>query len=65
MAAGYFIPPHPFPWFWLLLASCVFYVAFVPTYVLILLVTIVGEYFAGRLIESAAKDFMVNPALHL
>ncbi len=36
---------------WLLAASCVFYMAFIPAYILILLVTILIDYFAGIYIE--------------
>ena len=49
----YFILPHKFRWFHLLLASCVFYMAFVPVYILILAGTIVIDYFAGIWIENA------------
>lgn len=38
----------------LLLASCIFYMFFVPVYILILLLTIVIDYFAGLAIEPAA-----------
>ncbi|MDP3068889.1 MAG: MBOAT family O-acyltransferase [Opitutaceae bacterium] len=37
----------------LLVASCVFYMAFVPAYILILGVTIVIDYFAGMWLETA------------
>ncbi len=47
----YFILPHSFRWWMLLLASCYFYMAFVPVYILILGFTIVIDYFAGLLIE--------------
>jgi alginate O-acetyltransferase complex protein AlgI len=50
---GYFVLPHRFRWAWLLGASCLFYMAFIPHYVLILGVTIVIDYFAGLLIERA------------
>ena len=36
---------------WLLAASCVFYMAFIPAYILILLVTILIDYFAGIYLE--------------
>jgi hypothetical protein len=29
---GYFLLPHKFRWLWLLIASCYFYMAFVPIY---------------------------------
>jgi alginate O-acetyltransferase complex protein AlgI len=49
----YFLLPHRFRWILLLLASCMFYMSFIPVYILILLLTIVVDYFAGILIENA------------
>ncbi|MGY3214519.1 D-alanyl-lipoteichoic acid acyltransferase DltB (MBOAT superfamily) [Mucilaginibacter sp. HD30] len=49
----YFILPHKVRWFLLLIASCYFYMAFVPIYILILGFTIVVDYFAGIYIERA------------
>ena len=49
----YFVTNHQFRWLVLLIASCVFYMAFMPVYILILLVTIVVDYYAGILIENA------------
>jgi len=49
----YFLLPHKFRWLWLLIASCYFYMAFVPVYILILAFTIVVDYFAGIAIEKA------------
>jgi len=49
----YFLLPHRVRWAWLLGTSCVFYMAFVPAYILILLFTITVDYIAGLLIESA------------
>ncbi|MGI4864073.1 MAG: MBOAT family O-acyltransferase [Janthinobacterium lividum] len=49
----YFLLPYRFRWFHLLVASCVFYMAFIPVYILILLITIVIDYIAGILIEDA------------
>lgn len=49
----YFILPHKFRWMLLLLASCYFYMAFVPIYIAILGFTIVIDYFAGILIERS------------
>jgi len=49
----YFLLPHKFRWFHLLVASCIFYMAFVPIYILILFITIIIDYFAGILIENA------------
>jgi len=49
----YFALPHNKRWIWLLGASCYFYMAFVPIYILILGFTIVVDYFAGIFIENA------------
>ena len=49
----YFLLPHKLRWFHLLVASCIFYMAFVPIYILILFITIIIDYFAGILIENA------------
>jgi D-alanyl-lipoteichoic acid acyltransferase DltB (MBOAT superfamily) len=49
----YFVLPHRFRWPLLLVASCVFYMAFVPVYILILAFTIVVDYAAGIWIENA------------
>src|SRR5579862_2827227 len=49
----YFSIHHKYRWLLLLLASCYFYMAFIPIYILILGFTIVVDYFAGRLIEQA------------
>lgn len=49
----YFLLPHKYRWIHLLAASCVFYCFFIPIYILILLVTILIDYFAGIYIEKA------------
>jgi alginate O-acetyltransferase complex protein AlgI len=49
----YFLLPHKYRWALLLLASCIFYMFFVPAYILILFFTITVDYFAGILIENA------------
>jgi alginate O-acetyltransferase complex protein AlgI len=43
----YFLLPHRMRWAWLLAASCYFYMAFIPAYILILLFTICVDYFVG------------------
>jgi len=48
----YFIIEQKFRWLLLLLASCYFYMAYVPIYLVILLFTIAIDYTAGILIES-------------
>jgi len=47
----FFLLPHRFRWQLLLLASCVFYMAFIPKYILILVVTIVIDYLAALWLE--------------
>ena len=37
----YFILPHKFRWVHLLVASCYFYIAFIPAYILIIFFTII------------------------
>lgn len=49
----YFILPHKFRWIHLLLASCIFYCFFIPIYLIILLVTILIDYFAAIYIENS------------
>ncbi len=48
----YFLLPHKLRWFLLLVSSCLFYMAFVPKYILILGFTIIIDYFAGILIDK-------------
>lgn len=50
----YYLLPHRWRWLMLLAASCVFYMWFIPKYILILLVTIVIDYSAGLLMERWA-----------
>src|SRR3954469_15969456 len=47
-----FLLPHRWRWAWLLGASCYFYMQFIAIYILILLVTIVIDYYAGIWIEE-------------
>jgi alginate O-acetyltransferase complex protein AlgI len=49
----YFLLRHQYRWAWLVLASCYFYMAFVPKYILILFFLILVDYFAGLLIEKS------------
>jgi alginate O-acetyltransferase complex protein AlgI len=49
----FFLIPHRLRWIHLLIASCVFYCAFVPIYILILFFTILIDYIAGIYIEDA------------
>jgi len=50
----YFLLPHRFRWILLLTASCYFYMAFIPVYILILAGTIVVDYFAAIWLENSA-----------
>jgi D-alanyl-lipoteichoic acid acyltransferase DltB (MBOAT superfamily) len=50
----YFLLPHPRRWLLLLAASCWFYMAFIPSYILILFVLILVDYFAAIWMEAAA-----------
>jgi len=50
----YFVMPHRYRWLLLLLASCYFYMSFVPVYILILFFTIAVDFIAGRYIEKSS-----------
>jgi len=49
----YFLLSQKYRWLLLLIASCYFYMTFIPVYILILGFTIVVDYFAGIYIENA------------
>lgn len=51
VTCAYFLLAHKYRWALLLLASCYFYMAFVPIYLGILGLTIVIDYFAGIYLE--------------
>ena len=53
VAAAYFLLPHRARWMLLLGASCYFYMCFVPVYILILLATIVVDYYAAIWIHDS------------
>jgi len=53
VTALYYLLPHRLRWAMLLLASCLFYMAFVPAYILILALTIIIDYWAGIKIEAS------------
>ena len=52
LTALYFLVPDRFRWQLLLVASCYFYMAFIPAYILILLFTITVDYFVGVGLEA-------------
>lgn len=49
----YFAVPHRFRWILLLVASCIFYMAFIPAYILFLFFLIFIDYWAAMLIEKS------------
>jgi alginate O-acetyltransferase complex protein AlgI len=53
----YFLLPRRVRWLFLLAASCYFYMAFVPKYILILAATIIVDYFAGIYIQKSAGSW--------
>lgn len=53
VTALYYLLEYRYRWMLLLAASCYFYMAFVPIYILILGFTIVVDYFAGIFIEKS------------
>jgi alginate O-acetyltransferase complex protein AlgI len=63
----FFVLPHQLRWLMLLLASCFFYMFFVPIYILILVVTIIVDYQAGLLIEKTPnprkKKFFLSTSI--
>ncbi|MFM7021709.1 MAG: MBOAT family O-acyltransferase [Flavobacteriales bacterium] len=52
----YFVLPHRFRWMHLLIASCAFYMFFIPVYILILFFTIIIDYYAGIFIEESLDE---------
>jgi alginate O-acetyltransferase complex protein AlgI len=49
----YYFLPHKYRWVLLFIASCYFYMAFVPAYILILFAIILIDYVSGLLIERS------------
>ena len=47
----YFLLPQRFRWIWLLGASCLFYMAFIPAYIFVLLGLVCVDYTAGIMLE--------------
>jgi len=48
----YFLLPHRHRWWMLLIASCIFYMTFIPKYIVILALTITIDYIAGIWLEK-------------
>lgn len=62
VTAGYFLLPQRWRALWLIVASCVFYAAFIPAYLLIIFLVIGIDYVAGILMERfplRRKTFLV------
>lgn len=53
VVALYYLLPHKFRWVLIFFASCYFYMAFVPKYILILFFIILIDYFSALAIEEA------------
>jgi len=53
VVALFYLLPQRVRWLHLLIASCIFYAAFIPVYLVILASTIVIDYYAGILIEKS------------
>jgi D-alanyl-lipoteichoic acid acyltransferase DltB (MBOAT superfamily) len=53
VTALYYLLQHKYRWFMLLMASCYFYMAFIPAYIIILAITIIIDYAAGIIIERS------------
>src|SRR3954454_8174799 len=53
VTALFYLLPHRMRWMLLVVASCVFYMAFIPAYILILAVTIAVDYTAAIYIENS------------
>jgi D-alanyl-lipoteichoic acid acyltransferase DltB (MBOAT superfamily) len=49
----FYLLPKQFKWLLLLTASCIFYCYFIPVYLLVLVFTIVADYFVAILIEQS------------
>lgn len=61
-AALYFLLPHRHRWWMLLVASCLFYMAFIPEYILVLALTIAIDYGAGIYLERPGVSPRVRKA---
>lgn len=49
----YFLLPYKVRWILLLIASCMFYMAFIPQYIFVIIFLIIVDYFAGLIIEKS------------
>jgi alginate O-acetyltransferase complex protein AlgI len=53
VATVFFLIPHRLRWLWLLLASCYFYICFIPIYIFVLFLAIIIDFWAAILIEKS------------
>lgn len=53
VTGAYHLLPRQYRWILVLAASCYFYMAFIPVYILILFFTIIFDYYAGLMIERS------------
>jgi len=63
VTVSYFLLPHRHRWWLLLTASCVFYMMFIPKYILILAVTIIIDYVAGICLEKPGQSLLERKAI--
>lgn len=49
----YYLLPHKYRWIFIFIASCYFYMSFVPIYILILFLIILIDFFSGIAIEKS------------
>jgi D-alanyl-lipoteichoic acid acyltransferase DltB (MBOAT superfamily) len=52
---AYFGLPHKYRWLLLLLVSCLFYMSFIPIYIIIIFATIIIDYFAAIGVENTKR----------
>lgn len=55
VTALYFVVPHKWRWLLLLIAGCIFYMSFIPVYILLLFLLIIIDYSSGLLIERTKR----------
>lgn len=61
----YVLLPHKYRWFWLLIASYYFYMAWNPAYIVLILLSTVIDYFCGRNMGKLPDKSKRKPYLYL
>jgi len=56
VTVAFFLLQQKIRWFWLLAASCYFYMFFIPIYIAILAATIIIDYYVGIYLEKAVPE---------